>query len=115
MRRAKVKSFLIDGFPRAIDQAQVFEREIQECDCVLFFDCPLEVMQERLLERAKTSGRADDNLETIKKRFDTFQSSSLPVLDYYKEENKTVKLSAVPPPDEVYAGVKFAMASLGVH
>ena len=39
---------------------------------VLFFDCPEDVMVERLLERGKTSGRTDDNEATIRKRFDTF-------------------------------------------
>ena len=64
--------FLIDGFPRALDQAEEFEKEVIPCKLVLFFDCPQDVMQERLLKRAETSGRADDNIETIKKRFDTF-------------------------------------------
>ena len=40
---------------------------------VLFFDCPEDVMVERLLERGKTSGRSDDNEDTIRKRFNTFR------------------------------------------
>lgn len=39
---------------------------------LLFFECSFECMEKRLLERAKTSGRSDDNPETIKKRFETF-------------------------------------------
>ena len=39
------------------------------------FHCPLKTLQERLLERGKSSGRQDDNLETIQKRFHTFQTS----------------------------------------
>lgn len=35
---------------------------------VLFFDCPPDVMEQRLTERGKTSGRSDDNAETIHKR-----------------------------------------------
>ena len=34
----------------------------------LFFDCPADVMEQRLMERGKTSGRSDDNAETIRKR-----------------------------------------------
>ena len=41
-------------------------------------------MTERLLSRAKTSGRVDDNIETIKKRLVTFETATAPVLDYYK-------------------------------
>jgi adenylate kinase family enzyme len=37
-------------------------------------------MTERLLERGKSSGRSDDNMETIKKRFNTFTNQSVPVL-----------------------------------
>lgn len=36
---------------------------------VLFFDCPPDVMEQRLMERGKTSGRSDDNEETIRKRY----------------------------------------------
>jgi UMP-CMP kinase len=47
---------------------------------VLFFDCPEEVMAERLIVRGATSGRADDNEATIRKRFATFRDSSMPVV-----------------------------------
>ncbi len=36
---------------------------------MLFFDCPPDVMEQRLMERGKTSGRSDDNEETIRKRY----------------------------------------------
>ena len=50
---------------------------------VLFFGCTEETMTERLLTRGATSGRADDNMDTIKKRFSTFQNSSLPVVEAF--------------------------------
>ena len=62
-------------------------------------------MRKRLLERGKTSGRSDDNEATIIKRFQTFINESLPVKDYYMEKGKAHVLSAVPPPDEVFAEV----------
>lgn len=45
-----------------------------------------DVMKERLLSRGKTSGRSDDEIETIKKRFVTYQESTLPVIEFYKKE-----------------------------
>ncbi len=60
---------LIDGFPRALDQASVFESSIGLPKAVLFFECPEDEMEKRLLKRGETSGRADDNAETIRKRF----------------------------------------------
>lgn len=43
-------------------------------------------MEERLLERGKTSGRSDDNVESIRKRFKTFGDETMPVLKYYEHQ-----------------------------
>jgi adenylate kinase family enzyme len=86
-----------------------FSESIQEPDFVLFFDCPLETMTERLLERSKTSGRDDDNMDTIRKRFDTFTSQSLPVLEFYKAEGNAHVVSSVRSPADVYAEVMCIM------
>lgn len=51
-------------------------------------------MLERLLERGKTSGREDDNVESIKKRFRTFVETSMPVVDKYRAEGKLVSVSS---------------------
>ena len=48
---------------------------------VLFLHCPKEELTKRLLERGKTSGRADDNIDSVLKRFDTFENESLPVVE----------------------------------
>jgi adenylate kinase family enzyme len=48
--------FLIDGFPRQLDQALSFENTIAECKFVLFFDCPENILEQRLLKRGETSG-----------------------------------------------------------
>jgi hypothetical protein len=72
---------------------------------VLAFDCPEEVMEERLLKRGQTSGRADDNAETIRKRFKTFVEQSKPVIDHYITLGKCHNISAVAAPDEVFAKV----------
>ncbi len=42
-------------------------------------------MEQRLLHRGKTSGRNDDNPETIKKRFDTFTNETKPVIDMFEK------------------------------
>lgn len=64
-----------------------------ESDFLLFFECTEEVMEERLLKRSETSQRADDNIETIKKRFKTFVEKTLPVIDHYEELNKVKRVS----------------------
>jgi UMP-CMP kinase len=97
-----------------MDQALKFEEAVCPSKFTLFFDCPEEVMQERLLGRGKTSGRADDNIESIKKRFKTFEETSMPVVDYFAKEGRVVKVSAVPSPDEVYEDVKRKFKERGV-
>ncbi|KAK2626631.1 hypothetical protein QTJ16_003806 [Diplocarpon rosae] len=94
--------FLIDGFPRKMDQALKFEKTVCPSKFVLFFDCPEEEMQRRLLKRGETSGRSDDNAESIQKRFKTFVETSMPVVDYFESEGRVVKVLATKTPDEVY-------------
>lgn len=109
------KRFLVDGFPRKMDQALTFEDQIVKSAFTLFFECPELVMLERLLERGKTSGRADDNIESIKKRFRTFVDTSMPVVDYFDKEDKVVKLRCDEPVDVVYGRVKEALGLKGLN
>jgi len=97
---------LIDGFPRKLDQAGAFEKDVADFDFVLFFDCPEQVMEARLLKRGETSGRVDDNAESIRKRFATFVETSMPVIEYYEAKGKVHRVEATQTPDEVYAVVK---------
>lgn len=101
--------FLIDGFPRKMDQALEFDKSVCPSAFVLFFKCSEEVMLQRLLERGKTSGREDDNVESIKKRFRTFEETSMPVVDMYREQGKLVEVDAEKTIPEVYVDVKVAM------
>jgi UMP-CMP kinase len=106
--------FLVDGFPRKMDQAVFFEQSVCPSRCTLFLDCPEEVMRERLLERGKTSGRSDDNEESIVKRFRTFVETSMPVVDMFEKEDKVVKVSAVGDVGEVYERVVEGLAGMGI-
>ena len=106
--------FLVDGFPRKMDQALTFESTIAKSAFTLFFECPEQVMLERLLERGKTSGRADDNIESIKKRFRTFIDTSMPVVDYFDKQGKVVKVRCDQPIDVVANQVKDALKTRGI-
>jgi len=106
MAKSPSKRFLIDGFPRKMDQAKKFEKTVCKGKFVLFFDCPESVMLERLLKRGKTSGRVDDNIESIKKRFVTFKETSYPVVEYFEKQNKVKRVSCVNSPQKVYAETK---------
>jgi len=109
------RKFLIDGFPRKMDQAVKFEETVGKSRFTLFFDCPEEVMQKRLLKRGETSGRSDDNLESIKKRFKTFVDTSMPVVNNFEKEGRVVKVMATTGPDEVYEQVRKAFGERGIE
>ncbi|XP_064489945.1 serine/arginine repetitive matrix protein 2-like [Ornithodoros turicata] len=97
------KGFLIDGYPRNLEQADKFDTSVCKCSKVVYFEVKDETMTARLLERGKTSGRVDDNEETIKKRLETFHKETEPVLEKYKDIVE--KVSAEDPPDKVFEGV----------
>ena len=108
------RRFLIDGFPRKMDQAIAFEEKVVPSKITLFFDCDEETMKERLLKRGQTSGRADDNEESIRKRFRTFVDTSMPVVDYFEKDGRVVKVDAAQSVDDVYAEVKSRFANAGI-
>ena len=66
-------------------------------------------MLERLLDRAKTSHRTDDNRETFIKRMRTYRNDTQPVLDYYESKSKLVKIDSNKTIEEVYRQVKTAI------
>ncbi|KAI0557927.1 Nucleoside diphosphate kinase [Gracilaria domingensis] len=92
---------LIDGFPRQLGQAGAFEKDVSDFEFVIFFDCPEEEMERRLLERGKTSGRTDDNIASIRKRFNTFVTTSMPVIEYYEAKGKVHRIDATQSIDTV--------------
>ncbi|OHT00018.1 Adenylate kinase family protein [Tritrichomonas foetus] len=100
------KLYLIDGFPRKLDQAETFETKICKAKCALFLDVPDDVLISRLIARSQTSGRADDNPETIKKRITTFHEISEMVFNHFDAMGRAVKIDGNRDPDTVYDEVK---------
>ncbi|KAJ3634064.1 hypothetical protein MTP99_010972 [Tenebrio molitor] len=98
------KGFLIDGYPREKEQGIMFEQKISPVNLVLFFDASEKTLVERLLGRAKTSGRVDDNEETIKKRLHTFNTHNDQVVQQYTEKLK--RINAERSTDEIFGEVQ---------
>lgn len=63
-------------------------------------------MLQRLLRRAETSGRVDDNVETFKKRYQGFLDDSMPVLDFFRSKGLLVRIDCERPLDEIYDDLK---------
>ncbi|KAG1723606.1 UMP-CMP kinase [Suillus paluster] len=104
--------FLIDGFPRKLDQAVGFDETVCLASLVIFFDTTEDVMLERLLERAKTSGREDDNVETIRKRFRTYNEQTMPVIEYYKTLDKVAEIDSTVSVEQVYRVASATVSKL---
>ena len=83
---------IFDGFPRTIPQAEALKNMLaqrgREVSAVLQLEVPEEMLTERLLNRGKTSGRADDNAETIRKRLEVYHSQTAPLAAWYAAEGK---------------------------
>lgn len=103
--------FLIDGFPRNQDNLEGWIDKMEEkvnLQFVLFFNCSESVCIDRCLSR--NTGRVDDNIESLKKRFDVFYRESLPIVDYYDNQHLVRKVDGTPPPDLVFEQVRKAFA-----
>ena len=91
----KSKIFLIDGYPRNQDNIdgwkEIFGNNYKLIATIIL-QCNEEELEKRLLERAKTSGRVDDNIETIRKRFKTHIDQSLPIESQLKEMGPVVEV-----------------------
>lgn len=76
-------TFLVDGFPRNFDNLEGWTAQMTKSCSVLgalVYECPEVELEKRILARGETSGRSDDNLASIKKRFVTFQEQTMPVV-----------------------------------
>jgi adenylate kinase len=93
--------FILDGYPRSLEQAKalhgMLERRGTKIDAVL----ELRVSREELLERLNGRGRADDTEDVILNRMKVYSDETAPLLEYYRDELKTV--DAVGTVDEVTA------------
>lgn len=89
-RSENCKGIIFDGFPRTVEQAEaltlLLERRHMKAVMIDLFVEEDEVIK-RLLERGRTSGRADDNFETIKQRLKIYQDVTKPVCQYYLKKH----------------------------
>lgn len=100
---------IFDGFPRTIAQAEALKQMLAERNTEVSVMLELEVAEdiliERLLNRGKTSGRADDNLETIKSRLDVYHNQTSPLIEWYKNDGKHHKVNGVGSLEEIHSNL----------
>lgn len=71
-------------------------------------------MIERLQRRSETSGRSDDKLDTMRKRLDTFNEVSLPVIRHYMAQGKVSEVDATKNKEEVYRDLEVILERVGL-
>ncbi|WCL51333.1 adenylate kinase [Leptospira sp. GIMC2001] len=108
------KGFILDGFPRTVEQAGALDKILKEMhmelDAVVNLAVPDAELVGRLLKRAEKEGRADDNEETIKNRLSNYNSKTYPLIDYYKKEGILKEVNGVGSMDDI---TKEIMGILG--
>lgn len=107
-QKNKTTKFLVDGFPRSHENMEAWTETMNHHTIrfVLYFECPEEVLVGRLLERGQTSGRNDDSMDVIRKRFQTFQKESMPIVEHLEKTGRTVhKIESDQAVEEIYTKV----------
>lgn len=103
---------IFDGFPRTLTQAvmldEMLEGECYPVDLVISVEVDENELLKRLIGRSEDSGRSDDAEHIIWKRIEVYKSQSLPLVSYYQNQGKLVKINGMDPVDKVFK--KIAMA-----
>src|SRR5574344_1297727 len=94
-----VSGVIFDGFPRTVAQAQSLKTMLAtyktDVSVMVNLEVPKDELVQRLLKRGETSGRSDDNLETIEKRINVYEEQTSPVKEFYKKEGKLASIHGV--------------------
>jgi|694.fasta_scaffold78983_3 adenylate kinase len=109
--------FLFDGFPRTAIQAKALEEKLisynMQIDAVIFLEVPEQELIRRIKTRAKIAGRVDDQDEAkIATRMRIYHEETLPVAEYYAQQNKLFKVHGVGMVDAIFECIVGEMERL---
>lgn len=106
--------FLLDGYPRTVNQIGVLDEMITEAgwslDAVLWLSVGIDELVRRLLRRAEVEGRVDDTAEVIRRRQDVFLEQTAPLMGEYRYRGLLVKVDGIGTVDEIADRVADAVA-----
>ncbi|SDU97658.1 Adenylate kinase [Microlunatus sagamiharensis] len=97
--------FLLDGYPRTLDQVSFLDGVLKEADCeldaVISLSVDADELVARLTRRGATDGRADDTPEAIRTRQQVYADQTAPLLDVYRERGLLVEVDGLGDIDDV--------------
>ncbi len=103
------KGVIFDGFPRTIPQAIALEKLLEKRGTslagVIGLEVPEEELTERLLNRGRLTGRADDNPETIKNRLQVYHSQTEPLKEHYSAKGDYVAVHGSGHVDDIFNNI----------
>ena len=103
------KGIILDGFPRNVAQAEALEALMmklnKEITILIDLNVDHQELISRLLKRGETSGRCDDNMETIRKRLEVYHNKTAPVSDFYRNKNKYASIDGMGTVDEIFSRI----------
>ena len=136
-----LNGYILDGFPRSVEQANALKEIMDELDTfklkedalAVYFDIPTDVLVQRLVNRrscpkcgtiynlvskppkimdycdicdTKLVQRKDDNEETARLRFETYEKETAPLYDYFKQMGILKEIDANKPISEIWENLK---------
>lgn len=112
----EVAGFIFDGFPRTVVQAEALDVMLEQKHLKIAGMIALEVeeteLTKRILERGKTSGRADDqNEELVKKRVEEYNTKTAPVANHYKAQSKFASINGIGEIDAIFTNISNVIDS----
>lgn len=107
MANLDVKGYILDGFPRTIPQAEALDVLMEDLGQSISGLIAMHVDEEelvaRLLNRGKTSGRSDDNDESIiRNRIKVYENETAPVFNFYNKQDKGTSIEGVGTIDQIF-------------
>jgi adenylate kinase len=112
------RGFLLDGYPRTIDQVSELDYILQESgkklDVVVQLTADGDELLRRLSGRALEQGRSDDTPEVIKRRLDVYDEQTAPLIDVYVSRGVVAKIDGLGEITEVTARIIEAIAARGL-
>jgi adenylate kinase len=105
-KNCDANGFIFDGFPRTVAQAEalghLMDDKDTQIDAMVALEVDDEVLVQRLLERGKTSGRADDADESIiRNRIKVYYNETAILKNYYEKQNKYFGVNGVGSIEEI--------------